>query len=518
MRRTLFIIFYGFVTLVLFHKYAGAQSAHEKQLSQDLNSTASSTIILSLDDLIAIAKEQSLDAMVAKHNFVVQYWQFRSYKAQFLPALNLSTQLGQYNRSLLGVQNSETGKINYVVNDNLRNSLTLSIDQNIPLTGGIVSVNTSLLRLDQFSPNNSITYNSQPINVEYSQPLMAYNSLKWQKKIEPKRFELAKRQYLEDMENVTIVAANMFFNLLSTQNKLEIAKKGHANSLQSYEFAKERFNIGSVTKDQLLELELRILNDEISIRDMELQQKSTMMKVRNFLGYNESVNIQLIMPELVNNITLSYDDVMNKVNNNSSFTLQNEISNLESDQDVAKSKANTGLQAKLFAQFGLTNVNNNIPDAYKSPQDQEIIGLSLQLPILDWGLGKGRVEVAKSRKKVIQLQLEQSVNSKQEDILLKVMQFNIQGAQCIISQKADSIGRERYRITSERFQNGAIQVRDLNTAQTEMDNANNRYISDLSNYWQYYYIIQKLSLYNYIKNENISADFNKLAGETINEK
>ena len=148
--------------------------------------------------------------MVAKHNFLGNYWAYRSYKAQFLPSLNLGATLGNFNRSLMALQNSETGNIKYVENNNMRNNLTLSLDQNIALTGGKVSVFTQLNRLDQYAPERNITYNSQPINITYIQPLRAFNSLKWQKKTQPKEYEKAKRSYLETMEDITVTATSLF--------------------------------------------------------------------------------------------------------------------------------------------------------------------------------------------------------------------------------------------------------------------------------------------------------------------
>ena len=144
---------------------------------------------MTLTDVIYTAHEQSPSALVAKHNFLGNYWAYRSYKAQFLPSLNLGATLGNFNRSLMALQNSETGNIKYVENNNMRNNLTLSLDQNIALTGGKVSVFTQLNRLDQYAPERNITYNSQPINITYIQPLRAFNSLKWQKKTQPKEYD-----------------------------------------------------------------------------------------------------------------------------------------------------------------------------------------------------------------------------------------------------------------------------------------------------------------------------------------
>lgn len=470
---------------------------------------------MTLDDVIQTARDQSLSAMMAKHNFLVNYWRFRSYKAQYLPSLNLGANLGQYNRSLVAVQNSETGEINYVNNDNLKNSLNLSIDQNIALTGGRLSLYTSLSRLDQFSPNNSVTYNSQPINISYNQPIRAFNSLRWEKKIEPRKFEIAKKEYLESIENVVVFSTQLFFELLISQKELELAQKNNENTAHLYRIAQERFEIGSVSKDELLQLKLRMLNNEISIRDKELGVKSKMMRLRNYLGFNESVDLNLQVPNSDFGLELDFEEVMQNVSLNTSFAVSNEVDKLEAEKEVARAKANMGLQAELYAQFGLTQVGGDLGKAYKSPLDQEIIGLTLKMPIMDWGLGRGRVKVAKSQDKVVELQVEQSIMEKRENILFKVLQFNIQGSQCAVSAQADTIGRERYEVTRQRFLNGAINVTELNNAQTEMDNATVRYLQDLSNYWNYYYSIRKLSLYDYLGNRKLDEDFEKLSGEKL---
>ena len=470
-------------------------------------------LTMSLQEVIETAHSQSPSAILARHNFVVDYWQYRTYKAQFLPSLNLQGTLGNYNRSLVSLQDAQTGEIGYLENNNLTNSLGLSIDQNIPFTGGSVSVVTSLDRLDQFSPTDKITYNSQPVKVTLSQPINAYNSLKWEKKIEPRKFELAKRSYLNSMESITVTAVTYFFDLLLAQRQVEIARESHSNTEQLYKIAKERFAIGSVTKDELLQMELKLLNDNLAIGDHQLAEKTAMQRLRNFLGYNESVDIHLQQPPQNPNITLDFAEVMNLVNLNSPSNLENEINSLSAQEAIAKAKANAGLKASLYAQFGLNQVGNDLGIAYKSPLDQEILGLTIALPIVDWGLGKGKVKVAKSQAKVIESQIEQAENKLREDITLQVMRFNLQGGQCNVSRRADEVGQSRYATTKERFLNGTISVTELNNAQTEMDSAQLRYLQDLSNCWIYYYNIQKATLFNFLTNEKVDANFDELTNE-----
>ncbi|HBZ24625.1 MAG: hypothetical protein A2X17_07960 [Bacteroidetes bacterium GWF2_41_61] len=468
-------------------------------------------LTMTLEQVLESAAQQSPNALVAKHNFLANYWQFRSYKAQFLPSLNLNASLGQYDRSLRALQNSQTGEINYITNNNLSNSLSLSVNQNIPLTGGKISLVTNLYRLDQFSPFESVTYNSKPISLQYQQPLKAYNTLKWEKITEPKNFERAKRAYLESMEEINIQATNLFFSVLSAQMSKEMAVKKYASTELSLKIAQERFEIGAISKNELLQLRLGLYNAQLEISDSELSYDMSMLRLRSFLGFNESVEISLVMPDKVPDIQLNFNEVYSNALENSSNTINNELSLLSAQQAVAQAKSVNGLQASLFAQFGLTQKGSDLSTAYKNPMDQEMIGLTLSLPILDWGLGKGKIKVASSREEVVRTQIEQSISQYRQDMLIKVLEFNKLNIKCTTSAQADSIARLRYEIASERFKNGTLSVLELNSAQSDMDNSASRYISEVSRFWQNYYTLRKLSLYDYINNREISVSFEEMA-------
>jgi outer membrane protein TolC len=190
--------------------------------------------------------------------------------------------------------------------------------------------------------------------------------------------------------------------------------------------------------------------------------------------------------------------------------LENELTALDAEQQVARAKASTGLQANFFAIFGLTQRGDILSDAYSNPMDQEIIGLSLSLPILDWGMGKGQVKLARSREEVVKAQIDQSIEQYKQDILIKVMQFNKLKDQCDVSMLADSIAKLSYDIANERFVNGSITVLELNSAQNDMTNSASRFISDLGSFWREYYTIRKLTLYDYLKEDEIDVDFDIL--------
>ena len=47
--------------------------------------------------------------------------------------------------------------------------------------------------------------------------------------------------------------------------------------------------------------------------------------------------------------------------------------------------------------------------SYRNPLDQQYVSLSVVIPILDWGRGKGQVRVAKSNIELVDTQVEQGL-------------------------------------------------------------------------------------------------------------
>ena len=90
---------------------------------------------MSLDEAIHTARMQSVEALQARQSFISKYWSYRSYQASRLPSFTLSGNLGNFNRSLTLLQNPQDGSLNYVSSNNLQNSLSLQVNQNITFTG-----------------------------------------------------------------------------------------------------------------------------------------------------------------------------------------------------------------------------------------------------------------------------------------------------------------------------------------------------------------------------------------------
>ncbi|MFI3263494.1 MAG: TolC family protein [Rikenellaceae bacterium] len=466
---------------------------------------------ITLEQAIEIAHVSSPNALMAQLTYMSDYWSYRSYKAQFLPSLNLSAGVGNYDRSLVEVRNTDTGEISFVANNSLSNSLSVSIDQNIALTGGTISLNTDVVRLDQFD-YSSKTYTTNPLTLSYNQPIRGFNTLKWEKKTAPREYENSKREYLETMEGITLATTQFFFNVLSAQSDYEKAVDNYKDTERLYEIAKKRYEITTVTKSDLLQLELSMVNAKMAINTYELALNTAKFNFTLYLGIAsvDSEKITLVAPSSIPSISLKADEVLEKAYTNSSHRITQELAILYAEQTVAEAKADRGVQITLNANLGFSQSAATIKSAYSSLIDREIVGITLSVPIYDWGMSRGQVKMAQAQERLTRTQSELDELEFVQDIRVMVMQFNNQISQCENAELALSIANERYQITTKRFENGTITVTELNTAIEEKDDALTSYISELETFWESYYEIQQVSLYNYIQGYDISAEFDKL--------
>lgn len=82
--------------------------------------------VITLEEAIRLAREQSLDAIVAKSQLRSAYWQYRNYKADLLPNMKLTGTLPSFNRTLSSYL-KEDGTYKYVSSNSISEQLSLAV-------------------------------------------------------------------------------------------------------------------------------------------------------------------------------------------------------------------------------------------------------------------------------------------------------------------------------------------------------------------------------------------------------
>ncbi len=464
---------------------------------------------LTLDEVIKLASDQSPNAYMAKHRFRASYWQYRTFVAEYRPTLSLTGNLPDYSTAYSRVWNSTAQQWEYASTNVLQTSGNLSLAQNIGLTGGSISLFSDLTYEKNFE-NDAEKYITSPLNIRLTQPIFRYNELKWQKKIEPLKYEQARKTYLSDVENVHMMAVQYFFNLALAQINREIAETNMQNADTLYQIAKGRYNLGTIAEDELLQMELSYLNAGTDINSSEMNLRDRELKLRSFLGFNQSVRLELIIPSEIPDLEVEVSEVLKLAEQNNPQLIDFESQLVEAQSSVAQAKAEKGLNANLTASYGLRDQDPLLDMAYNQPNQQQTIRLGFSLPILDWGQGRGRYKMAKSKEELTRMQVEQDRIDFEQSLLLDVQQFNMQDDQVRIAAKSDTVAAKMFEVTKQRFLIGKIDVLELNNADTKKDQNKRSYIQALNNYWTYFYNMRALTLFDFINRKPLETDYEKL--------
>ena len=460
---------------------------------------------ITLDEAITLARVQSVNAAVALNELKTAYWEYRTFQADLLPEVNLSATLPSYAKSYNSYQQGD-GSYTFVRNNFMQMAGALSIDQNIWLTGGKLSLNTSLDFMKQLDGTKDERYMSVPIALTLNQPIFGTNTFKWNRRIEPVRYAEAKANFLSETEEVTMTTINYFFNLLLAKENVSIAKQNLENAEKLYEVAKAKRKMGQISENDVLQLKLNMLNAQSTLTDYESSLKSNMFQLRSFLALGEDEELEPILPEEIPAMLVNYQDALDKALANNSFAHNIRRRQLEADYEVAKAKGNLR-QITLFAQVGFTGTGERFQHAYDPLKDNQVVEVGFKVPLLDWGKRRGQVKVAQSNREVVQSRLRQETMDFNQNLFILVEQFNNQRAQLDIANEADEIAQKRYKTNVETFMIGRISTLDLNDAQVSKDEARQKHISELFYYWYYYYQLRSLTLWDFEKNTNIDADF-----------
>lgn len=453
---------------------------------------------LGLEEVIVMARNQSPSSKQAETRKKNRYWQYKLYRSNYNPQMVLSGNLPGYNRDYFS-NTIDDGTIEFQSREQLNSSLNLGLDQPLAFSGGNISVNTNL---DYFSDldKDRQSYNTTLVNVRLDQPIFGFNELKWDKKTEPLRYEESKRGYVEEMEFISREAVKYFFDYLDAQINYQIATFNFSNNDTIYRIEEGRYNIGTTSKDKLLQVELQLLRSQQDELQAQLDLQTASQGLRSYLGIKTKDTLALTVPESIPEFDIIMQDALMHARMNRSDYIAFERRRLEAERDVEEARRQR-FRTNLTASYGLNNATDDFGDVYGDPNDQQRIDIGLVVPILDWGRNKARVQTAMANMELNEYVIDQDMQDFDQEIITLVRQFTVLRNQLVISKKSDEVADERYNVAQNRYLTGKVNITDLNLAQTEKDAAKRSYTKALRDFWMAYFDLRRLTLYDFANGE-----------------
>ncbi|GHT61499.1 membrane protein [Bacteroidia bacterium] len=466
------------------------------------NSFAQS-VKLSLSESIELAVDSSLQAFRAKNVYMSNYWAYRSYKAGRLPSLTLRTTPLQYRRDFTRRYDSNENIDVYRQQQSLYSYGNLSVSQNFDLTGGTFFIDSELGYMRNLGADDYSQFSSVPIRIGYSQSLFGFNSFKWEKQIEPLKYRKAKIQYLYAQEEIAETTIQYFFSLAMAQMEYDLALATVASSDTLYRIGQERQKIASISQGDLLTLKLDAVNARNALKNAEISLKRATFSFASFLHLDKETQVKTELPGRPKDLEISPDIALQYARENNPDFLSNRQERLESEREVDRTKKSSAFDASFSVSVGFNQVAGDFAGAYRNPLQQDVVSVGLTIPLVDWGVRKGRANMAVNNLNVTKISIQQREASLEQDVVMTVNDFNIQQDLINSAEEAMELAMMAYNVTKERFIIGKADLNSLTLSLNRQNSAQRNYISALRDYWLNYYKLRKLTLFDFQKGEEI---------------
>jgi outer membrane protein len=450
---------------------------------------------LSLDEAIRTAKAKSVAAKLSENIRENKFFVYQTFLADLKPQLSLNASIPTYSRDFLDVRQPDGG-VRFISRTQNTSQLGLSILQNIPLTGGQLSLYSDITRFDDFE-QEFFAYSGSPVSIRYSQPLFAFNPYKWNRKIENLKFEESQKDYKFQMEDLALQVVQLFFNVIDAQEEMRISQTNLSNNQLVKSIEEKRVDLGTTSQEKILQIELQVLKSQQALKATSAKLKTALLNLNMLLGTAEQQTWNVLPP-----IQIVFGKEINQV-----LALQQALENrpeyiayqrrqMEADRDINEAKKSRN-QASLQAVIGFNGAGGTLNEVINPLRDQQRLGIAVNMPILDWGRNKNRVGISEANQRVVAYTIEQERNNLNREIVnlcdnLQLLFDNIQ-----LAQKTDQIGLQRYQLALQQYQLGKLGISDLNLALNEKDEPKRSYLAALRQYWEAYFQLRKFTLFDF---------------------
>ena len=323
--------------------------------------------------------------------------------------------------------------------------------------------------------------------------------MKWERVLEPIQFELAQKNYLEEIAQIEAEVSDLFFAVYDSQQSIEIASFNVAVNDTIFTLSQGRFDIGRIAENDLLQSELQLINARTELANATISYERALRDLKTALDLPYNIEIEVIPPIDIPEFDIDPDVAVDIARRYRPAYLNLDLQQLLADQQVEQARKSQR-NINLTASYGLNQNSESFNDVYTDPLEQQRFSVSFQMPIFQWGERRSRLNAALEQHD--RVEEERALFEKQFDqiVYFQVKQLELLEQQVEIAAQADTIATRRFEVARNRYLVGNIDITELFNAQREKDQANRSFIQTLRQFWTSLYTLRRLTLYDFSQN------------------
>lgn len=279
---------------------------------------------------------------------------FENYKKGFLPSVSFALNPVAFNRSLRLMQRPDDGSYSYVVDYANSGNVGITVQQKIGVTGGVLSMNSNLNVLTEFSDQRN-SFSTTPLSVNYSQQLFGgYYAYKKMRDMQRAKLVNSAKQYCSDVADMQTRALNVFLELFLTDITRKLALKNIKISDTLLVAGRALWQNGHFTEYEYKQIELQANNNQYVYENALKEYQKSLRQLWAFLGMNDGADsVNVTVPEFSLPLSVDYDIAERYARTNSPFALSQETKRLEAEQVLFNAKLNNRFNGNVSLSYGL---------------------------------------------------------------------------------------------------------------------------------------------------------------------
>lgn len=428
-----------------------------------------SQVMLDMDKALDIAIQNSPTMQQVELDLIRNQEKLNAQRARLKSQFALVLNPFDYERSnRFDRYNSE-----WFVSESANSSGTFSINQRILPTDGTISLRNTFW----YNYNNSEskgaadpisrTWNNR-LTLNLTQPIFTYNRTRVELESVELSYEAALLRYLLQKLNLERNVASSFYSVYLRQMRLEIANEELRNNEDSHEIIKNKVEGGLLALEELYQSEVNLATSRSSVFNAELNLQNTMDELKVIIGMPVMEEFEIITIITADSVKVDPVMAIEHALTNRMELRQREISIENSMFSLMNARTTNEFAGSITASFGITSNNPELNMLFDNSTNTPAMGLTLNIPIFDWGERKSEIKAAEASLKSTEIDLEIEKIDIQVNVRSIVRSLKNLDNQIVIQNKTVKNAELTYDINLERYRNGDLTSLDLGIYQNQL--------------------------------------------------
>jgi outer membrane protein len=472
--------------------------------------TAQEIYNLDLESSISLAKEKSRTMLNLKQSLLRASFDLKAATSTFKTHVDLDVVTPRYTKTIRQYEDT-LGLHFYPVRQNTLNGY-LTINQPLP-TDGSLFIRSGVENITDYyygkrnAQLTSVIGLTQPIEAffGYNNITMGYKQAKLNYDRSLKQLKRAELDLVYDISQA-------FLTLLSFHERLNIARLTMERQKEAYEIAQSKFKAGLIREVEALQMEVD-LGDAINSHDIaniNYDSQMILFKENLGIGLNDSIIIKSDLE--FKPVSVDIGKAVSLALENRPEVKENEINIELNRMAIKRQKAQGRINGDISFNYEFKGVNqssrtlpfeNTIVDTWNDLQRRPGnlgVGLTINIPIIDWGENRARVRSAEATLNQSQIQLSSTKIDIERDVRTTVSRLQSALRRLQLLEKNVLVAEKSFEISRQRYSNGDI---DAQFMALERERLNTAYITRLDafiNYKLYLADIMRKTFFDFEKN------------------